>query len=91
MVTGWPESARTTAPYQTEDSSQFVTSPIIDADGATKVSFVLKGLVPLNIMLGRCRVKIYGTAELNAYVPIRFDAEPENERGMPEVGTVNKC
>ena len=42
MVIGC-ESARTTAPYHTEDSSQLVTLPITDADGAIKVSFVLNG------------------------------------------------
>ena len=90
MVMGWPESARTTAPYQTEDSSQFVTSPIIDEDGATKVSFVLNGLVPLKIMLGRCLVKIYGAAEMNACADSMPD-EQENERVVPEEENNNGC
>lgn len=40
MVMGKPESALTTALYQTEDSSQLVTLPMTDAVGAMKVSFV---------------------------------------------------
>ena len=57
MVMGC-ESARTTAPYHTEDSSQLVTFPMTEAEGAMKVSFVLKGLFPMNIIMGRCLVKI---------------------------------
>lgn len=57
MVMGC-ESPRMTAPYQTEDSSQFVTFPMTEAVGAMKVSFVLKGLDPQNVITGRCRVKI---------------------------------
>lgn len=56
MEMGKPESARTTALYQTEDSSQLVTLPITDAVGAMKVSFVWKGLLFRNAILGRWRV-----------------------------------
>ena len=59
MVMGC-DSARTTAPYHTDDSSQFVTFPITDADGAMNVSFVWNGLLPMNIMVGLCLVKICG-------------------------------
>lgn len=44
MVIGNPESARTTALYQTEDSSQLVTLPITEAVGAMKVSLVWNGV-----------------------------------------------
>ena len=57
MVMGW-ESARTTAPYQMEDSSQLVTFPITDAEGAMNVSLVVKGLFPMNVTIGLCLVKI---------------------------------
>jgi len=57
MVMGC-ESPRMTAPYQTEDSSQFVTFPMTDAEGAMNVSLVLKGLDPQNVITGRWRVKI---------------------------------
>ncbi len=58
MVMGW-ESARTTAPYQTEDSSQLVTFPMTDAEGAMNVSLVVKGLFPMNVTIGLCLVKIF--------------------------------
>lgn len=56
MVMGKPESARTTALYQTEDSSQLVTLPITEAVGAMKVSLVWKGTLLRKVILGRWRV-----------------------------------
>ena len=56
MVMGKPESARTTALYHTEDSSQFVTFPITEAVGAMKVSLVWNGFWLRKAILGRWRV-----------------------------------
>lgn len=56
MVMGKPESARTTALYQTEDSSQLVTLPMTEAVGAMNVSFVWKGTLFMKVILGRWRV-----------------------------------
>ena len=61
-----------------------MTFPITDADGAMKVSFVLKGLFPMNIMTGLCLVKICALCryddsdvvfEIDSYIPLEFYVE----------------
>ncbi len=64
MVMGNPESARTTALYQTEDSSQLVTFPITEAVGAMKVSFVWNGFWFRKAIVGRWRVNTYNKREI---------------------------
>lgn len=75
MVMGW-ESPRTTAPYHTDDSSQLVTFPITDADGAMKVSLVMKGLVPQNVRSGRWRVNISAPFAILSAAPVSRSARP---------------